>query len=176
MLIRTNRSILTYILLNILTCGLYHLYFVQTLAEDVNQMCAADGRKTAGALPYFLLSFFTCGIYSIYWNCMVAERLQYASRRYGAPFSEGGSTVAIWNIASLLCFPPLIYYVYYILINNTNRLGFAYNAFFAAGMQNGTPPPIGGGGYMPGASGPAPQRPPFRPDPTSGFHPNDSGN
>ena len=34
--IRTDRSIAIYILLSIVTCGIYSMYFIHSLAKDIN--------------------------------------------------------------------------------------------------------------------------------------------
>lgn len=47
--IQTDRGLLKYILLTIVTCGIYSYYFIYKLAEDVNEMCKEDGQKDRGA-------------------------------------------------------------------------------------------------------------------------------
>ena len=125
--ISTSRGLFKYILLNLITCGIYGLFFIHSLAADVNEMCQEDGKKTAGLLPYILLSFITCGIYGIYWDYQVANRLQENGYRYGCPISESGSTVLLWIIVGwLLCLVgPFI--AFNIIIKNTNRLAIEYN-------------------------------------------------
>ena len=64
--VKTDYSLLMYILLSIVTCGIYGLYFTYKMAQDTNQICAGDGDKTAGLGAYILLSLVTCGIYSFW--------------------------------------------------------------------------------------------------------------
>ncbi|MGN1406265.1 MAG: DUF4234 domain-containing protein, partial [Erysipelotrichaceae bacterium] len=66
--LKADRSIWLYILFNILTCGIYGLYFVYDLARDVNIICSDDGESTPGLIVYILLCILTCGIYNIYWQ------------------------------------------------------------------------------------------------------------
>ncbi len=65
--LKTNRSLLMYILLTLVTCGFYSWYFIYALARDVNAACSGDGRSTAGLIKLLLLGFITCGIYSWIW-------------------------------------------------------------------------------------------------------------
>ena len=65
--IQTDRSLVMYILLSIITCGIYGYYFIYKLAVDVNEMCKSDGDSTPGLLAFILLSLITCGLYAYYW-------------------------------------------------------------------------------------------------------------
>ena len=75
MRLKADRSLLVYILLNFITCGIYGLYFIYALARDVNVVCAGDGRNTAGLLKLVLFSFLTCGLYGLFWFYSLGNRL-----------------------------------------------------------------------------------------------------
>ena len=127
-MIKTNRSLLTYIVLNCLTCGIYGFYFTYSIARDVNQMCAGDGRRTGGLIAYILLSIITCGIYNWWWQYQLGNRLADNAPRYGLHFSENGTTVILWDVVGLLlCFLGP-FFAMHILIKNTNALASAYNS------------------------------------------------
>lgn len=126
--IRTDRSLLTYILLTIVTCGIYGLYFIYKLADDVNEMCEGDGQKTSGLLAYIVFSCLTCGFYALYWNYSVANRLQAAAPRYGFSLQENGTTVLLWDLFGMLLCAIGSFIALHILIKNTNQLAMAYNA------------------------------------------------
>ena len=125
--LKADRSLIAYILLNFLTCGIYSWYFIYALARDVNAACAGDGRSTAGLLKLILLSFITCGFYSLYWYYALGNRLAANASRYGLAFQENGSTVLLWQfIGALLCgIGPFV--AMHIIIKNTNSLCGAYN-------------------------------------------------
>lgn len=126
--VETNRSILIYIFLSILTCGIYGYYFIYKLAKDVNQMCSEDGDKVGGLLAYILLSYVTCGFYSYYWLYKIQNRLHGAAYRYGVLVPENGTTVLVWLIfGSLLCGIGSLY-GYHIVFKSSNAVGMAYNA------------------------------------------------
>ena len=61
-----NRSIAMCIILSIITCGIYGIYWMICLN---NEMCAAtpdDSFQTSGG-TVFLLTLVTCGVYGLYW-------------------------------------------------------------------------------------------------------------
>lgn len=59
------RSIPMAIILSIITCGIYGIYWMYCLVNDLN---TASGREndTSGGMV-ILFSIITCGIYGIYW-------------------------------------------------------------------------------------------------------------
>ena len=125
--LETNRSLLIFVLLNILTLGLYGWFFVYSVARDVNQACEGDGQKTSGLIKYILLCIITCGIYSLIWEYSLGNRLSENARKYNLYFSENGTTILLWHLfGAVLCgIGPFI--AMNILIKNTNRICDAYN-------------------------------------------------
>lgn len=124
---KTDRSLLAYILLSIITCGIYSYYFLYTMARDANVICSADGKKTGGLLAFILLSFITCGFYAVYWYYNLGNRLAENAPRYGMNFQENGTTILLWYlVGALLCgIGPFV--AMHILIKNMNSLSMAYN-------------------------------------------------
>ncbi|MCI8419126.1 MAG: DUF4234 domain-containing protein [Oscillospiraceae bacterium] len=125
--LKADRSLVAYILLSFITCGIYSWYFIYALARDVNTVCAGDGRSTAGLIKLILLSIITCGFYNIYWYYSLGNRLAANAPRYGLNFQENGTTVLLWIlVGSLACgIGPFI--AWHIIIKNTNSLCGAYN-------------------------------------------------
>lgn len=125
--LKADRSLLAYILLTLITCGIYSWYFIYALARDVNVACAGDGKQTAGLVKFILLSLITCGIYSFIWYYGLGNRLAANAPRYGMNFQENGTTVLLWLFfGSLLCgIGPFI--ALHIIIKNANQLCGAYN-------------------------------------------------
>lgn len=101
--LKTDRGLLGYIVLSILTCGIYSYYFIYTVARDVNTACAGDGKSTGGLVQFILLSILTCGIYSWWWQYSLGNRLAANAPRYGLSFTENGTTFFI--MAFLWLFP-----------------------------------------------------------------------
>ena len=125
--LQTDRSLLMYILLSIITCGIYGYYFVYKMAHDVNIACEGDGEGTDGLVAYILLSFVTCGFYSMFWEYNLGNRLAANAQRYGMRFEENGTSVLLWKLfGSFLC--GIGYFVgTNILIKNSNKICMAYN-------------------------------------------------
>lgn len=86
MRIKEDRNLVTYIILTIVTCGIYGFYFLYKMAEDTNIMCEGDGQRTSGVIKFIVLTYITCGIYGIYWYYAVGNRLAAAAPRYGLQF------------------------------------------------------------------------------------------
>ena len=125
--LKTDRSLVLYILLGFLTCGIYQLYVFYTIMRDVNVVCDGDGRHTPGLLEFILFGILTCGIYDLYWFYSVGNRLADNAPRYGLRFQENGTTLLLWMlIGSLLCFIGSYVGIYF-LLNNVNAICNAYN-------------------------------------------------
>lgn len=62
------RSVVLFILLSVVTCGIFYLAWVYMMAKDLNELAAREG-KQQGCDPVLsvIFSIFTCGIYSIYY-------------------------------------------------------------------------------------------------------------
>lgn len=124
---KTDRSLVAYILLSIITCGIYSYYFLYTMARDANVICSADGKKTGGLLAFILLSWITCGLYAYYWYYSLGNRLAENAPRYGLNFQENGTTVLLWCLVGLLLCGLGPWIAMHILIKNMNSLCAAYN-------------------------------------------------
>lgn len=59
----SERGIPLYIVLSVLTCGLFQIYWFIVLAGDIKRL--KGGTKPNGVID-FLLGFITCGIYLLY--------------------------------------------------------------------------------------------------------------
>lgn len=125
--LKTDRNIFLYILLTLVTCGIYGYYFIYKLAQDVNVACDGDGESTPGLLMFVLLSWITCGIYAYYWYYKLANRLAKNAPRYGMQFQENGTTVLMWIIFGMLLCGIGSFIGLHILFKNANMICAAYN-------------------------------------------------
>lgn len=130
--IKADRSLIGWLLLSLVTCGIYSFYFLYCLARDVNTLCQDDDDYTPGLAEFILLSFVTCGFYAYYWYYKIGNRLHANAPRYGLVFQENGTTVLLWQIfGALLCgLGPI--FAMNIVINNTNAMATAYNTRLGA--------------------------------------------
>lgn len=125
--VKTDRSLFMYIVLSVITCGIYGWYFIYKLAQDTNKMCAGDGERTAGLGMYILLSIITCGFYSIYWLYKIQDRFQDAGMRYGVMIRETGTTVVLWCVVGSLLCGLGSFIAINIVITSANQIATAYN-------------------------------------------------
>lgn len=126
--VKTDHNLLMYILLSIITCGIYGYYIIYKLAQDVNQICAEDGDSIGGLGMYILLSIVTCGLYSYYWLYKIQNRLQAAAPRYGTYVAENGTTVLLWAIVGSLVCGIGAFIAIHLVFKAANNVGMAYNA------------------------------------------------
>ena len=63
----TKRSVITVIILSLVTCGIYSLYWTYVTAEELNAKDNTEAPLT-NFIVAFLLGWITCGIYLLYWD------------------------------------------------------------------------------------------------------------
>lgn len=125
--LKDDRGLLSYILLSIITFGIYGYYFLYKMAHDVNIACDGDGEKTSGVAAFIILSFITCGIYAWVWYYKIGNRLAANAPRYGIVITENGTTVLMWLIFGMLICGIGPFVAMHILIKNSNKICNAYN-------------------------------------------------
>ena len=125
--LKDDRGLASYIILSIITCGIYSYYFIYKMAHDVNIACEGDGENTSGLVAFVLLSLITCGIYAWFWYYNLGNRLAANGPRYGLSIQENGTTVLLWQIfGAFICgIGPFV--AMHILIKNSNKICNAYN-------------------------------------------------
>ena len=125
--LKDDRGLASYIILSIITCGIYSYYFIYKMAHDVNIACDGDGENTSGLVAFVLLSLITCGIYAWFWYYNLGNRLAANGPRYGLSIQENGTTVLLWQIfGAFICgIGPFV--AMHILIKNSNKICNAYN-------------------------------------------------
>ena len=65
------RSIVTAIILTVLTCGIYSLYWFVRLTDEMNQV---SGRRETSGIAALLFTIVTCGLYNLYWAYKLGEK------------------------------------------------------------------------------------------------------
>lgn len=69
-----QRNVVTSILLTIVTCGFYGIYWIYALNNDVARM----NNEPEDGGTVVLLSLITCGIYYIFWQYKMGEKIEQA--------------------------------------------------------------------------------------------------
>lgn len=130
-----HRSFFVYLLLSILTLGVYNFFYVYEMARSANIACAGDGEHTTGLLSFILLNLITCGFYNFYWQYALANRLSSNGPRYGYPIQENGTTILLWLLfGSWICGIGLLIAIY-LQIKNMNIICAGYNQAVANHYQ-----------------------------------------
>ena len=141
--LQTNRSMIRFILLGIVTLGIYMIYVHHKMAKDVNVACAGDGENTSEMPRLLLLGIVTLGVYFFIWYYKLGNRLAKNALRYGLSFKYngtiilslmlGGGLISFFSVFLGLEFVGsavstiLSLYAMEKLISNTNAIYEAYN-------------------------------------------------
>lgn len=128
---------------SVITCGIYGIYFWYCYGEDVNELCAEDGKHTPNFIVAWLLSLITCGIYGIYWTYNLASRLDTAGKKYQVNVESPVFFTLFMNI-------PVLGYLY--ACDVMNKFGDSYLRMYPGGNSGygyyqqgpGPVPPYGG--------------------------------
>lgn len=110
--LKTNRGLLKYILLSIITLGIYSIVAFSGVSSDINIVASRyDGKKTMHfCLLYFLIAPITLGIASIVWYHKISARMGAELKRRGISYSFGAGSYWGWNVlGSFIAVGPFIY-------------------------------------------------------------------
>ncbi len=128
--LKTNRGLLKYILLGIITFGIYPLVVMSAVSSDINVIASRyDGKKTMHyCLLAFVFSWLTFGIAPIVWSHRIYARIGNEIRRRGISYSIGAGTFWGWNVLGAFLFGigPLV--ALHKLLKAMNLLAADYNA------------------------------------------------
>ena len=95
-----RRSVALCIVLSVITCGIYGIYWMIVLNDEIN---AATGRPGPTGGVVFLLTLITCGLYGLYWMYKMGEQVDIMR---GTP---GGSTPLIYILLSIFSLGIIAY-------------------------------------------------------------------
>ena len=126
-MLKTNRSLVTVILLSIITCGIYGIIFWWGYINDLNTACGNDGQESPNYIVLILLSIITCSIYYYYWLYKQANRIQATAQAYGIPCQENGTTILLWEIVGMFVCGIGALIGTHIMIKNLNMICNQYN-------------------------------------------------
>ncbi len=107
-----RRSIATCIILSIVTCGIYGLYWLACLANDTNTVSGKPG-TTGGTVV--LLSIVTCSIYQFYWLYTAGQKIDEVKMSKGLP---SGNCGLIYLLLSIFGFSIIAYALMQNELNN----------------------------------------------------------
>lgn len=126
--LKTNRGLIKYILLSLITFGIYGLVVMSAVSTDINAIASRyDGKKTMHyCLIFFIFTGLTLGIAPIVWYHRVSARIGNELKRRGIAYSFGAGSYWGWNVlGSFIGIGPLIYL--HKLLKAMNLLAADYN-------------------------------------------------
>ncbi len=103
-----QRNIALCVILSLVTCGIYGLYWFVCMTDDTNTVANEEG--TSG-----VMALVTCGLYGLYWAYKCGDKLDKAKADRGMPASNGGVLYLI-----LYIFGGIIAYA--LIQNELNKL------------------------------------------------------
>ena len=93
-----NRSIVTAIILSVVTCGIYGLYWFVCLTNDSNK--ASGDYKTSGGMA-LLYTIITCGIYGLYWYYQMGKKMAQAGTNNGVDIQDNSILYLVLGVFGL---------------------------------------------------------------------------
>ena len=126
--LKTNRGLLKFILLSIITFGIYPLVFMSSISSNINIIASRyDGKKTMHfCLLTFVVAPITLGIAGIVWYHRISNRIGAELQRRGIDYGFGAGTFWGWNVlGALIGVGPFIYL--HKLAKATNKLCADFN-------------------------------------------------
>ena len=93
-----RRSVPVCIILSIVTCGIYLLYWFVCATNEADAVTEEYG---PGGGMSLLFSFLTCGIYGIYWGWKMGDKLDASRARHGVVLGSFAILFLVLNICCL---------------------------------------------------------------------------
>ena len=126
--LKTNRSLLKFILLSLITFGIYAIVVLYVMAEDMNTLASRyDGKRTMNyALLMFLIGPITFGIAYIVWYHKLSNRIGSELTRRGINQTFSAGDFWLWYVlGSLIIVGPFVYL--HKMLKSVNLLCEHYN-------------------------------------------------
>lgn len=112
-MLRTNRGMVKFFLLSLITFGIYAIVALSNVSEDINQVASPrDGKHTMHyCLIFFIFSWLTCGIAPLVWMHRLCNRMGDELKARELPYSIDAMTFWGWGfLGSLIVVGPFVFY------------------------------------------------------------------
>jgi len=110
--LRTNRGLLKYYLLGLITLWIYPLVVESHISEELNLVASPyDGKRTMHfCLVVFIFSWLTLNIVPIVWFHRTSARMGDELARRGIDYNFGAADFWLWNVLGVLILVgPFVY-------------------------------------------------------------------
>ena len=132
-MLKTNRGLVKYILLSLITFGIYGIVVQTRISEEINQVASArDGKHTMNyCLIFFLFGWLTLGIAALVWRHRICHRIGEELAARNISYSFGATTFWGWCIlGSLIFVGPFVFM--HKFFKSMNLLNADYNSKLSA--------------------------------------------
>ena len=96
----TNRNIVLCIVFSLITCGIYSIYWMIKLNDEINMLDGTPEDTSGGVV--FLLTLVTCGIYGFFWMYKMGGKVDNIKTNIGITPSSFPSNV-LFLLLNFLC-------------------------------------------------------------------------
>lgn len=115
-----------YLLLSLVTFGIYSIVVLWRFTKTVNILCDGDEKESSNYIIVFLLSLVTMGVYGFYWIYRQAERLQDIAPKYNCTITTSPVSILLWDsFGSLIIVGQFI--AWHHMFRNINKLIDSYS-------------------------------------------------
>lgn len=94
----SKKEILTAILLSLVTCGIYGIFWFISITDDANQV---SGEATPSGAMAILYTLITCGIYSFFWNYKMGQKMHEAGKKHGKEIADNSVLYLVLSLFGL---------------------------------------------------------------------------
>ena len=111
-MLRTNRGMVKYVLLNLLTLGIYGIFVFSHISEEINLIASRrDGKHTMHyCLIFFIFNALTLGIASLVWTHRICNRMRDELAVRNLPYTISADTFWGWGFfGALIIIGPFIF-------------------------------------------------------------------
>lgn len=104
MQIGTRRDPAMVLILILLTCGLYYLYFIYKVSRETQEFL---GESDVSPGTEVALSLVTCGLWNVYWDYKVGKRMAQMCVRVGLPPTDNAVLYLVLDLVGVGGFASL---------------------------------------------------------------------
>lgn len=98
----SQRSVPLYIILSLVTCGIFQLVWMAMIADDLNQASGATGDSNGPMVV--LLDIVTCNIFGIYWGYKAGQKISIIQTKNGGTVNSDNPLL----FCLLMMFIPIV--------------------------------------------------------------------